>query len=280
MTGRIVFGLLVVSLCAIMPPMAESMRQKPVEIKLGYLPNPQALKVMVADHAPLAAEYATVKVLFYFGTIVQKFTENVIIRPEFANMYRTLQTAVQLDPYNEDAYYFTQAAFTWELGRIKEVNQMLEYGMRFRTWDYWLPFYAGFNYAYFLKEYDRAATYMQRAAEISGNPLFTKLTARYFYESNQTAMGLSFLDTAIANTKDPALKKTYEYRRDALLAVARFEQAMQRFAREQGRPVKNLHELVTSGILDKMPEDPYGGEFYLDADGRIRSSSQFANPNM
>ena len=195
-------------------------------------------------------------------------------------MYRTLQTAVQLDPYNEDAYYFTQAAFTWELGRIREVNQMLEYGMRFRTWDYWLPFYAGFNYAYFLKEYDRAATYMQRAAEISGNPLFTKLTARYFYESDQTAMGLSFLDTVIAKTNDPALKRTYQYRKDALLAVAQLEQAMQIFAREHRRQVETLNELVTSGIIEMMPEDPYGGEFYLDGDGRIRSSSQFANPNM
>ena len=81
MIARGVFGLLVVGLCLVMQPMAESMQQKPVEIKLGYLPHPRALKVMVADHAPLIAEYATVKVLFYVGTIVQKFTYNVIIRP-------------------------------------------------------------------------------------------------------------------------------------------------------------------------------------------------------
>ena len=115
---------------------------------------------------------------------------------------------------------------------------------------------------------------------LSGNPLFTKLTARYFYESDQTAIGLSFLESAIENTSDPALKKTYQYRRDALLAVARLEKAMQTFAREQGRQIKALDELITAGVLDEMPVDPYGGEFYLDADGRIRSSSKFANPNM
>ncbi len=229
MIGRIVFGLLLIGLCLMIQPMAETMKQKPIEIKLGYLPHPQALKVLVADHGALIAEYATVKVLLYFGTIIEKFTENVIIRPEFLNMYRTLQTAVQLDPYNADPYYFTQAAFTWELGRIKEVNSMLEYGMRYRTWDYWLPFYVGFNYAYFLKDYEQAAMYMQRAAEISGNPLFTKLTARYFYESNQTTIGLAFLDTMIANATDPAVKRTYQYRKEALLAVVLLEQAMQEF---------------------------------------------------
>ena len=45
-------------------------------------------------------------------------------------MYKTLQTAAKFDPYNSDAYYFAQAAFTWEVGRAKEVNQMLDYGMK------------------------------------------------------------------------------------------------------------------------------------------------------
>ncbi len=75
------------------------------------------------------------RVLFYYGTIIEKCQNNVFVRPEFYNIYKTLQAATQLDPYNEDTYYFVQAAFNWELERTREVNSVLEYGMKYRTWD-------------------------------------------------------------------------------------------------------------------------------------------------
>jgi tetratricopeptide (TPR) repeat protein len=258
-------------------PFTGYLRQRPVEVKLGYLPHPQILKLSVADHGLAVAEVAVVKVLFYFGTLVEVFHKNVIFRPEYPNMYRTLQTAAQLDPYNMDNYYFAQAAFTWELGRIAEVNALLEQGMKYRTWDPWLPFYIGFNRAYFLKDYIGAAPFMQLAAERSGNPLFTKLASRYFYESRQTELGLIFLDSMIAQAKDKAVKATYQLRRDALLAVAEIERALSEFRKRQGRDPSDLHELVATGLLPALPADPYGGIFYLDADGRVRSTSKLAD---
>jgi tetratricopeptide (TPR) repeat protein len=258
-------------------PFTGYLRQRPLEVKLGYLPHPQILKLSVADHGLAVAEAAVVKVLFYFGTLVETFQKNVIFRPEYPNMYRTLQTAAQLDPYNMDNYYFAQAAFTWEIGRVAEVNALLEQGMKYRTWDPWLPFYIGFNRAYFLKDYIGAAPFMQLAAERSGNPLFTKLAARYFYESRQTELGLIFLDSMIAQAKDKAVKATYQLRRDALLAVSEIERALAEFRKRQGRDPSDLHELVATGLLPALPADPYGGTFYLDVDGRVRSTSKLAD---
>jgi tetratricopeptide (TPR) repeat protein len=249
-----------------------------VEVKLGYLPHPQALKVSVADQGLMVAEAAVVKVLFYFGTLVQKYQENVIIRPEYANMYRMLQAAVELDPYNMDAYHFAEAAFTWELGRIAEVNELLERGARYRTWDASIPFYLGFNHAYFLKDYPKAARYMQQAAEISGNPLYANLAARYFYESEQAALGMTFLDAMIAQTRDRGVRQTFLMRREALLAVTQIETGLELFQARSGRPARSLNELVRSGSLKQVPSDPYGGEFYLDEMGRVRSTSKFSNP--
>jgi tetratricopeptide (TPR) repeat protein len=192
-------------------------------------------------------------------------------------MFRTLETAAQLDPYNMDNYYFVQAAFTWELGRIAEVNALLEQGMKHRIWDPWLPFYIGFNRAYFLKDYAGAAPFMQIAAERSGNPLYAKLAARYFYESKQTELGLVFLETMIAQTKDKAVKATYQLRRDALLAVSEIERALAAFRDSRGHNPSTLHELVDAGFLQEFPADPYGGTFYLDANGLVRSTSKLAD---
>jgi hypothetical protein len=192
----------------------------------------------------------------------------------------TLVTAVKLDPYNMDAYYFAQASFTWELKRITEVNKMLEYGAKYRKWDGWLYFYLGFNHAYFLKDYRNGAKYLQRAAELTGNPLFTKLAARYFYESKQTDLGLVFLDSMIAQSKNKAVKQTYEVRRDALLAVSNIEKAQTAFRDKAKRPARSLDELVKAGLLKRIPNDPYGGEWYIDKKERVRSTSKFANPKL
>lgn len=278
MKWRLGFAALLLTYALLLFPFTAQLKTRPVEVKLGYLPHPQLLKVASGEHAATVSELLVLKVLFYFGTLMQKFQDNVIIRPEFFNMFKILQGAVHLDHYNMDAYYFAQASFTWELGRVKEVNHLLEIGYRSRTWDAWIPFYLGFNYAYFLKDYPKAAEYMQRAAEISGNPLFAKLAARYFYESEQTAFGLAFLDTMIATAQDPAVKKTYQLRRDALAATLIIEKALREYQHKYGVPPKKLEQLQKSQLLPEMPVDPYGGSFYLDDQGRVRSSSKFADP--
>jgi hypothetical protein len=35
--------------------------------------------------------------------------------------------------------------------------------------------------------------------------------------------------------------------------------------------------MIRAGIIQALPEDPYGGEFYLDEHGKVRSSSKLAN---
>lgn len=276
MIGRLLFVALLILHCLLLPGFSKFMQSRPVEVKLGYVPHPQALKLATADHQVLTAEAMVIKVLFYFGTLVEKFDQNVIIRPEQANMFRTLLTAVKLDPYNVDAYYFAQAAFTWDVGRVAEVNELLKWGVQYRTWDPWLPFYLGFNNAYFLKNYDLAAEYMQQAAEVSGNPLFTNLAARYFYESAQTELGLVFLDAMIDTAKDKSVRQSYTLRRDSLLAIRKIEQAQSEFQETTGSSATELGDLLRTGLLTAIPADPYGGEFYLDEDGKVRSTSKLA----
>jgi tetratricopeptide (TPR) repeat protein len=279
--SRAVFSCFLLAYGLLILPFSSFIAQRPVEVKLGYLPHPQLLKILSADHNLLLAEMSVIKVFFYFGTIVEKWHDNVIIRPEHANMYRTLQSATQLDPYNMDAYYFAQAAFTWELNRVAEVNKLLEHGVKFRTWDPWIHFYLGFNYAYFLKDYGKAAFYLRRAGELSpDNALFARLAARYYYESDQTDVGLAYLETMIAQAKQKAVKETYQVRYNALLAVLTLEKARDAFANKVGRLPGSLDELILAGFLKQLPEDPYGGKFYLDEKSRVRSTSKLANPNL
>lgn len=252
------------------------MNSRPVAVRLGYMPHSSVLKLALGDYKQLLAQHSVVRVLFYFGTLIDPDKRNVKDKPEFFQMFTTLQHAVRLDPYNMDAYYFTQAAFTWELRKIKEVNDLLDYGMAYRTWDAQLPFYAGMNAAYFLKDYTTASRYMKMAAERSGEPLYTNLAARYLYESGQTKVGLAFIEMMGKNVLDPRIKRLYRMRKDALQQVDIIEQAVRNYYRDHGKLPVELESLVAAGYLDKIPIDPYGGRFYLTSGGFVRSTSKFA----
>ena len=73
------------------------------------------------------------------------------------------------------------------------------------------------------------------------------------------------------------MKRTYELRRDALGATLIIENALEEYQQKYAAPAKTLDLLLEHQILPELPVDPYGGVFYLDEQGRVRSSSQFTD---
>ena len=192
-------------------------------------------------------------------------------------MYKTLETAVKLEPYNMDAYYFAQAVMVWDAKRVKEANALLEYGMKYRDWDFYLPFFAGFNYAYFLKDFQNAAKYYKIAAELSGDPLYANLAGRYLYQSGRTDLAIAYVGAMEKGARNEAIKKTFQVRLRALQEVRRVEIALEKFKREDNSSsVVTVEELIRLGYLESQPVDPYGGHFYIDGQGQVVSTSKFA----
>ena len=58
MIARTTFIILIVAYVALSLPFAGYLRNRPVEVKLGYLPHPQLLKVVTGAHAPTVAQMA------------------------------------------------------------------------------------------------------------------------------------------------------------------------------------------------------------------------------
>lgn len=267
---------LILSLCWSGPTLSRRLGDRPVAVRLGFTPPASILKATSGEHRYSVAELIALKVLFYFGSLVEESKRKIVLPPEYVNMYQTLETVLRLDPYNADVYYFSQAVFTWEIGRAKEVNRFLDHGMKYRTWDPMLPFFAGFNAAYFLHDYDAAAIYMRKAAEMTNNPAMARLASRYFYEAGRAEFAVNFLEDMARSAPSKQEAELYQMRRDALLAITEIEKKITQFQSRFGRLPTDLPELVNSGILEKLPVDPYGGSFYLDKEGHIRSSSNLA----
>ena len=266
----LLYGILII-------PFTTYLRNKPFLEKLGYVPSVTALKSVAADHKEMVAASLVMKVLMYFGGLSEKSQESqVIIPPDYKAMSRLLHGAVKLDPYNMDAYYFAQAFLTWDVKQYKIANDLLVYGMKYRTWDWYLPFFAGFNSAFFLKEYEAAARYYQRAGELSGSDLSRLLAGRYMQESGQTELAINYLSVMMNGEKNPALKKNYQLRLTAFREARRIELARERYREVKGAMPATVEQLVSGGFLSPPPMDPYGGQFYLEADGKVSTTSKYA----
>ncbi len=271
-----VVGLFLYAL--IIGPFTSYMRHKPLVEKLGYLPSIKLLKPLSADQKELTGASLVFKVMMYFGGLVGKAQQGLLIaeQPDLQGMSRLLHTAVQLDPYNMDAYYFAQGFLTWDAGQFKVANDLLDYGMKYRSWDWQLPFFAGFNHAFFLKEYSKAAEYYKRAGELSGSDLHKSLAGRYMQESGQTELAIIYLAGMEKSANNQAIKQTYHIRLKAFLEVRKIEQARDNFKGKNGVLPSSVEQLLQSGYLKAVPVDPYGGHFYLEPTGKVSTTSKFA----
>lgn len=260
---------------ALLVPFSRHLQERPFLEKVGSVPHPYIIKTLAGDQAQTIAAGLVFRVLIYFGTLIEKNKINADSPPDDSTMRATLKTASRLDPYNMDTYYFAQS-LVWDGTRVRETTDLLEYGMRFRDWDFYLPFFAGFNCAFFLKDYPAAAAHYATAARLTGSDLFTRLASRYMHEAGQTELAIGYLETMIKGSRNEAIKKTYEMRRAALVEARRVEVARDRFRDQFGRQPVSMAELQAHGLLTGPVTDPYGGEFYLDPDGTVRSTSKFA----
>ena len=259
---------------AVVPRVAQVMENRPIAIRAGHVPDGRLLSIVSGDLRYMLADIIVMKSLFYFGTLYDA-DGNVVSRPDYRQLYNNLAQSLKMDPYNEEVYYFAQAIFTWEVGRVKETNGLLEYGMKYRRKDWQLPFWIGFNNFYFLGDYENAAGYFKLAAELSKMDVFARLAAKCLHHSGQDKVAIAFLDSMIAGANDDNVRQLYLKRKIALERFVSLKDAVAQYRRRFAVAPVSLEDLVRRGVIESVPVDPLGGRFYLDENGVVKSTSTF-----
>lgn len=254
-------------------PLTQIRDARPTEARLGFFPPAPVIKALTTDQHRFASQLITLQCLFYFGSLVEIRTQ----MPDWWKIYRATFIATRLDPYNMDAYYFAQAVLTWETGMVQQVVELLEYGFAYRPGQWQFPFFLSFDYAFFLKDYHKAGEYLAKVAELRPEvEWYATLAARYFYEGGSTALGLAYLQQMIPSARNETIKKRMIIRAEALEKILQVEKGIEAYRERFQREPQGLEDLVHAGVLERIPEDPYGGVFYLDKEGKVRSTSKLA----
>jgi len=255
-------------------PLTRIRGQQPPDLQLGFYPPAPLAKALSADHYHFLSQVILLNCMFYYGSAIERRQA-----PNWGRMYDALFTSARLDPYNMDTYYLTQAVLPWEARLVKPTIELLEYGLAHRTWDWYLPLFLSFDYVYFLRDYEKAGYYMAKAAALNPRAgYFYTLSARYFYEAGRTAFALAYLKELIATERNEHIRAIMVTRAEALEAILLLEQAVSAFQERYHRLPRDLDEVKRAGLIDRMPVDPYGGTFYLDNQGRVRTTSKLARP--
>lgn len=210
--------------------------------------------------------------LFYVRGILAITDENDDTRASMVWAQRNFDTALHLDPRLVQAYFFGGVVAARDRQRLYRGIDFLKSGMS-RLPDEWqIPYWIGFNY-YQLGEYLAAAEYFDKAAACPQAPVFLKgIQPMMFYRAGRPDLGVVFLQGLKSSVKETRQLAAIERKLAWLQNLIMLEDRVGAFRTRFGRLPGGLDELVSSGLIGRVPEDVFGTGYYLDQNsGRVQS---------
>lgn len=238
------------------------------------LPSP-LLNIIALEFDGLVSDYLFLDAIVFYGGTMSRAERPRVKEWEWQWFDKVLSASTDLDPYFLDPYIVGNAIFTWEGGMIREANTLLEKGIQSRTWDWMLPFFAGFNYFYFLQENEKAAELLMEASRRpNGDPMLASIASKLAFKEKKTETSIQFLEEMLQRTDDELTRQRFMTRIEALRGILLLEQAVAQYQKRYHVKPHSIELLVAKSIIQKVPQDPYGGQFYLDSSGVVRSTTE------
>lgn len=244
---------------------------------VSFVPRASAMRWLSLGHPTLAANLWWLRTVQYMGE------ERGDVRG-WEKLYPLVSLVTDLDPRHGYAYQTTGNVLA-SAGRLDESNAILEKGTRLLGNRYILPFQRAVNAFLYAGDFAEAGRWFEVAAATPGAPpRLREYVVATYVKGDAADAALGFLQRLHDEAQDDESRRAVQlqmkraiYERDA----DRLESAAEAWVVAFGvRPVA-LASLVLDGFVREVPRDPYGGVYYLDAEGRVRSTAfadRFARP--
>lgn len=244
--------------------------------QLALVPGSVA-KVVSLEFSGAASDYLMLQTLTFLGE--KLINKESLSKEQWYLVYKALDQVTWLDQRFLDPYVLAAMTLPWEAGMVRETNELLEKIIKIRPDDHRPFLFLWYNYFYFLKDPATAAGYLERAARIPGAPdYYANLAARSSFYGKKTTAGIIFLKEIVQETNDPSRKKFLLLRLEALEKISFLEQKIQDYKKLHNSLPESLEQLVETGLIDKIPNDPYGGVFYIVDKEQVYSTSKLVPP--
>lgn len=195
------------------------------------------------------------------------------MQPDEFKILAKVQTDVSwLNPAHEDNYYIAFAILP-QYGELDSAQTILARATRARFFDYQPAFFYGFNQWYYKHDPAGAAAWMREAAEKLPDPdqrlTMQNLAARWMDKAQDTELAIRVVEAMAKEARRKDFRAYLETRVVRLRQLLQLRNAAAAHRERFGRPVSSLQELVDTGILPALPQDPFGFGFDFDTQGEI-----------
>lgn len=190
-----------------------------------------------------------------------------------AETYRVLgQIQLDASAFNachEDNYYLAAGILPWS-GEVAVAQDVLKAATECRVADPLPPFFLGFLYHQFQRDYMSAARYAEVAASRSDGPnqlALRAIAAKWYERVPDPSVAVGILKQMALASRDPALKGFLLQRARRVAILIELQEAAKDYAQINRHLPTRLRQLVGYGKLQALPEDPLGIGYTIDAEG-------------
>jgi hypothetical protein len=191
---------------------------------------------------------------------------------EFKILAKVQKDVSWLNPGHEDNYYIAFAILP-QYGELEAAQTILARATRARHFDYQPAFFYGFNQWHYKRDPAGAAAWMREAAKHLPDPdqqlTMQNLAARWVDRAQDTELAIRVVEALAREARRKDFRAYLETRVVRLRQLHQLRTAAMTYRERFGRPVSTLQELVDSGILPALPQDPFGFGFGFDPQGEI-----------
>jgi len=210
--------------------------------------------------------------LFYIRGILALSEEIGDFNARIDWVQRNFAVAMALDPKLIQGYFFAGVVVGRNQEGIIKGIQFLEKGLNNNPRAWQIPYWIGFNY-YQLQNFLKAAEFYEKAAGFYDAPKFLKsIQPIYYYRAGEPELGVMYLEGLLQSVKDPGQLEWINGKLKWLKDIVYLEDKIKQFKVLYGHCPQTLDKLIEIGLLKDIPQDPFGGGYYLDWDScRIKS---------
>lgn len=244
------------------------LRERVVQ-ELMYFPSGKFMRGAVVEYQHLASDVVWLRAIQYYGY-------HLMTDQKYEWLGHVFEILTSLDPAFIGAYHFGAITLAWDAHKPHEAIRLLTKGMKANPLDWQLPFDAGFISYMLLDDYEEAGAFFRISSRL---PDAWQLADRWAavavaksgdYETSRQMWVEIYRGTDNRALKELVVRQLRRLKLDENLS--RLQAAVDDFREDRRRLPSGLLELVRAGYVERIPDEPYGGSYYLDG-GTVQSST-------
>jgi tetratricopeptide (TPR) repeat protein len=230
---------------------------------LMYLPEGHVLRMASLGHRNMIADFVWLGAIQYYG-------EQKITGQNYDQAERLFQVIYDLDDTFKGATRFGALVLSQDAGDPDGALDLLARAQAEHPEDWEYVFDEAFVHQTIVRDYEAAGEAYRRASTMEGAPSVAARLAGLSFARLGDRDAAREVWWAVLEEADNELTQQVAERNlknlDMEDAQELLTEAAQRFQGEHGRLPADWNEVTATGLLERVPEEPFGGAYYLDAE--------------